>query len=49
MTKKNKRVQPRKQKKATPFADAGAIAGQALGQMFRAPYLKGVGKWLGSV
>lgn len=48
MTKKNKRVQPRKQKKATPFADAGAIAGQALGQMFRAPYLKGVGKWLGS-
>jgi len=37
-----------KQKKATPFSDAGAIVGSQLGSMFNAPYLKGVGKWLGS-
>jgi hypothetical protein len=38
----------RKPKKATPFSDAGAIVGSGLGTMFNAPYLKGVGKWLGS-
>ena len=55
MTNKNRNrrrvvVQPPKQKKqpATPFADAGAIAGSKLGTMFNLPYLKGVGKWLGS-
>jgi hypothetical protein len=35
-------------KKATPFADAGAIAGAGLGNMFGLPFLKGVGKFLGS-
>ncbi len=40
-------VTPRK-KKATPFADAGAITGQRLGSMFGFPMLKGVGRWLGS-
>jgi len=40
-------VQP-KRKKATPFADAGAITGQRLGSMFNLPMLKGVGRWLGS-
>jgi hypothetical protein len=34
--------------KKTPFSDAGAIVGSRLGTMFNAPYLKGVGKWLGS-
>jgi len=55
MTKKNKTkrssksAQKQKQKqKATPFGDAGAIAGAGLGRMFNAPYLKGVGRWLGS-
>lgn len=54
--KKNKQQQTRKQKangqpqrkKPTPFSDAGAIVGSQLGTMFNAPYLKGVGKWLGS-
>lgn len=32
----------------TPFADAGAVAGAGLGQMFGLPFLKGVGKFLGS-
>lgn len=40
--------QQQKQKKKTPFADAGAIVGSRLGSMFNAPYLGGVGKWLGS-
>lgn len=40
--------QPNKPKKVTPFSDAGAIVGSKLGTMFNAPYLKGVGKWLGS-
>lgn len=35
-------------KKSTPFSDAGAIVGSKLGTMFNAPYLKGVGKWLGN-
>lgn len=48
MTNKTKRKTRMKQKKATPFADAGAITGRALGNMFNMPYLKGVGKWLGS-
>jgi hypothetical protein len=42
----NKTKQPKAKK--TPFADAGAIVGSQLGSMFNAPYLKGVGKWLGS-
>nr|WRQ65695.1 structural protein [Tolivirales sp.] len=33
---------------ATPFGDAGAIAGNALGQMFNLPFLKGAGRFLGS-
>lgn len=49
---KQKRVIVRNQSKpkakATPFSDAGAIVGSSLGSMFNAPYLKGVGKWLGS-
>jgi hypothetical protein len=51
---KNKRVVAVKQQKSknkqkpTPFSDAGAIVGSKLGTMFNAPYLKGVGKWLGS-
>lgn len=46
---KNKQQQQKsKARKATPFADAGAIAGGALGSVFQMPYLKGVGKWLGS-
>jgi hypothetical protein len=47
----NKQVQQlsiKPRKKATPFADAGAIAGRGLGTMFGMPYLSGVGKWLGS-
>lgn len=49
MTNKTKtKMKGRKAKKATPFADAGAIAGGALGRTFNMPYLKGVGKWLGS-
>jgi hypothetical protein len=40
--------QKRQNKKPTPFSDAGAIVGSRLGTMFNAPYLKGVGKWLGS-
>lgn len=40
-------VQPKK-KKATPFADAGAIVGSKVSTMFGAPWAKGVGKWLGS-
>jgi len=35
-------------KPATPFGDAGAIAGNALGQMFNMPFLKGAGRFLGS-
>lgn len=33
---------------ATPFGDAGAIAGKAIGQMFNLPFLKGAGRFLGS-
>ncbi len=48
--KKAPKVKTRAQnnKRPTPFSDAGAIAGQKLGTMFNLPYLKGVGKWLGS-
>jgi hypothetical protein len=54
--KKNNKPKSSKQKaasggtqpKRTPFSDAGAIVGSKLGTMFNAPYLKGVGKWLGS-
>jgi hypothetical protein len=35
-------------KKPTPFADVGGIVGSRVGSMFNAPYLKGVGKWLGT-
>jgi hypothetical protein len=48
---KNRRkavVNKPKPKPVTPFADAGSIVGSKLGTMFNAPYLKGVGKWLGS-
>jgi hypothetical protein len=54
MTNKNKTKrkvasQPKQKKQPpTPFSDAGAIVGSKLGTMFNAPYLKGVGKWLGS-
>lgn len=56
MTNKNKQrrkvvvnQQPKQKKKpVTPFSDAGAIVGSKLGTMFNLPYLKGVGKWLGS-
>jgi len=48
MTNKTKRKIKPKARKQTPFADAGAIAGGALGTVFNMPYLKGVGKWLGS-
>lgn len=58
MTKNKKKNNPRgkqtaaapkpKPKAQTPFSDAGAIVGSKLGTMFNAPYLKGVGKWLGS-
>lgn len=42
-------VRPKTQKrKPTPFADAGAAAGQGLGKMFNMPILGGIGKWLGS-
>lgn len=38
----------KKTKKAsTPFADAGAIVGQRVGQLIGYPMLKGVGRWLG--
>lgn len=42
------RTRVRKQKKATPFADAGAIAGDRIGKFLGYPMLRGVGKWLGS-
>jgi hypothetical protein len=50
MTRKTKQTKTKKAKakKPTPFADAGAITGQRLGSMFNMPYLKGIGKWLGS-
>jgi hypothetical protein len=49
LTQKLQQVSVRpKRKKATPFADAGAITGQRLGSMFGMPMLKGVGRWLGS-
>ena len=49
LTQKLQQVSVRpKRKKATPFADAGAITGQRLGSMFNLPMLKGVGRWLGS-
>jgi len=48
MTRKMKKNVQNRQKKPTPFADAGRIAGQQVGKMFNMPYLKGVGKWLGS-
>jgi hypothetical protein len=47
-TKRKVAVKQPKPKPATPFSDAGAIVGTKLGSMFNAPYLKGVGKWLGS-
>jgi hypothetical protein len=52
-TKQGRKAGPKqqpKQKKTppTPFSDAGAIVGSRLGTMFNLPYLKGVGKWLGS-
>ncbi len=53
-TKQNKvmvvpKKQPKeKQKPKTPFADAGEIVGKRLANMFGAPQLKGIGKWLGS-
>lgn len=37
-----------KPKKSTPFSDVGGIVGSRLGSMFGVPYLKGVGKWLGT-
>ncbi len=53
MTNKTRRratrvAQPQKPKKATPFADAGAIVGSKVSTMFNAPWAKGVGRWLGS-
>jgi hypothetical protein len=42
------RPRPKKAKKPTPFADAGAIAGDRIGRIFGYPMLKGVGRWLGS-
>jgi len=42
------RPRPKKAKKPTPFADAGAIAGERIGRVFGYPMLKGVGRWLGS-
>jgi hypothetical protein len=45
---KRKQKKTKQRKAATPFADAGAITGAALGKMFNLPLLKGVGKWLGS-
>jgi hypothetical protein len=44
----NNQPKQKKANKPTPFSDAGAIVGSRLGTMFNAPYLKGVGKWLGS-
>jgi len=35
-------------KPVTPFSDVGAIVGSKLGSLLAMPYLKGVGKWLGS-
>jgi hypothetical protein len=57
MTNKNRNrrkvaiKQPKQNKpkpKPTPFSDAGAIVGSRLGTVLNLPYLKGVGKWLGS-
>lgn len=49
MTNKTKqRKQVVRRRKQTPFADAGQIAGNALGTMFNQPWMKGVGRWLGS-
>ena len=57
MTRKNRNkrqvvaVKQPKQKnksKPTPFSDAGAIVGSRLGTVLNLPYLRGVGKWLGS-
>lgn len=42
------RSRPKRAKKPTPFADAGAIAGDRIGRFLGYPMLKGVGKWLGS-
>jgi len=42
------RPRPKKAKKPTPFADAGAIAGERIGRIVGYPMLKGVGRWLGS-
>jgi hypothetical protein len=51
MAKTNKgkqapQAQPKVQR--TPFADVGGIVGSRVGSMFGAPYLKGVGRWLGT-
>lgn len=48
VTNKMRQVQIQPKRKATPFADAGAITGQRLGSFFNLPMLKGVGRWLGS-
>lgn len=37
-----------KPRKPTPFRDVGGIVGSQLGEMFRLPMLKGVGRWLGT-
>lgn len=42
------RSKARRTKKPTPFADAGAIAGDRIGRFLGYPMLRGVGKWLGS-
>jgi len=42
-------AQPKtRQRKPTPFADAGAIVGHNVGSFFGYPMLKGLGRWLGS-
>lgn len=59
MTRKNKSNRQKKvnnvntpaksgTKKKTPFGDVGQIVGQRVGGIFGMPYLKGVGRWLGS-
>lgn len=42
-------IQPKKKKvPKTPFADAGAIIGNGIGNMFGFPHAKGIGRWLGT-
>lgn len=48
-TKKKPVVQRQKKaKKQTPFADAGGIIGERIGNMFNFGHAKGVGRWLGT-